>query len=58
VITHVVAEDGERLCVQDSQTTQLELTTNVESWMKSLTDASKSSLEREFSLYAQSNINN
>lgn len=53
VITTVVAEDGETLSVVDNQTQQLELTTNVESWMKNLTEASKQALEREFSNYAQ-----
>lgn len=53
VITHVVAEDGERLGVQDSQSKVLELTTEVQSWMSDLTNQSKQALEREFSLYAQ-----
>ena len=54
IITHVESDDGEQLSVQDSQTSQLELTTSVEAWMKSLTIASKQALEREFSIYAQS----
>ena len=48
-----MAEDGERLGVQDSQSKVLELTTEVQSWMSDLTNQSKQALEREFSLYAQ-----
>jgi dynein heavy chain len=41
VITKVVAEDGEELPVQEiSSSHSLELNTNVESWMKNLTEAS------------------
>ena len=54
VITAVIAEDGERLPVQElSQSQPLELTTNVESWMKNLTEAASNSLQKEFYLYAQ-----
>ena len=41
VITAVIADDGERVPVQEVSGAQpLELTTSVEAWMKNLTDAS------------------
>jgi len=41
VITKFVSEDGEELPVQEiSSSHSLELNTNVESWMKNLTEAS------------------
>lgn len=53
MITHVEADDGERLAVQElSQSQPLELTTNVEAWMKNLTEASQVSLMKEFYVYA------
>ena len=53
MITHVVAEDGERLAVQElSQSQPLILSTNVESWMKNLTEASQVSLMKEFYVFA------
>lgn len=45
-ITHVEAEDGEQLVMQnESQQSQIELTTNVQDWMQVLTQQSKDSLE-------------
>ena len=53
MITAVIAEDGEKLPVQElSQSQPLILTTNVESWMKNLTDASQVALMKEFYSYA------
>ena len=55
VINAVVASDGEKLAVQElSQSQPLELTTNVEAWMKNLTEAARISLMKEFYTFAQS----